>query len=123
MNELVNQVADRVGIEPGVAEQAVGMMLAFLQKEGDADAVSRMLAAIPGGTELAADGAGGGGGFLAGLMGGGIMGLGQKLMGLGLGMGQITGLARETIGVAKQYAGEGVVDEVVASVPGLSQFV
>lgn len=123
MNELVNQVADRVGIEPDVAEKAVGMMLAFLQKEGDGDAVSRMLSAIPGGTELAANGAGGGGGFLAGLMGGGIMGLGQQLMGLGLGMGQITGLARETIALAKQYAGEGVVDDVVASVPGLSQFV
>ncbi len=123
MNELVNQVADRVGIAPDVAEKAVGMMLAFLQKEGDGDAVSRMLAAIPGGTELAANAGGGGGGFLAGLMGGGIMGLGQQLMGLGLGMGQITGLARETIALAKQYAGEGVVDEVVASVPGLSQFV
>jgi hypothetical protein len=123
MSELVNQVADRVGMAPDVAEKAVGMMLAFLQKEGDSDAVSRMLAAVPGGTELAANGAGGGGGFLAGLMGGGIMGLGQQLMGLGLGMGQITSLARETIAVAKQYAGEDVVDEVVASVPGLSQFV
>jgi hypothetical protein len=123
MNELVNQVADRVGIAPDTAEKAVGMMLAFLQKEGDADAVSRMLSAIPGGTELAASAGGGGGGFLSGLMGGGIMGLGQQLMGLGLGMGEITALAKETIGVAKQYAGEPTVDEVVASVPGLGQFV
>ena len=40
-----------------------------------------------------------------------------------LGMGEITGLARETIAYAKERAGEEVVDEVVASVPGLSQFV
>jgi hypothetical protein len=69
----------------------------------------------------------GGGGLLGGLMsslgGGGIMGLGQQLMGEGLGMGEITSLAKETIAIAKQYAGEEVVDEVVASVPGLSQFV
>jgi hypothetical protein len=38
-------------------------------------------------------------------------------------MGEITSLAKETIAIAKQYAGEEVVDEVVASVPGLSQFV
>lgn len=122
MNELVTQVADKVGIAPDKAEKAVSMMLAFLKKEADGDAVNTMIAAIPGGEELAAS-AGGGGGFLSGLLGGGVMALGQQLMGLGLGMGEISGLARETIRVAKQYAGEEVVDEVVASVPGLSQFV
>lgn len=126
MNALVTQVADKVGIEPAVAEKAVGMMLAFLQKEADGDAVSKMIAAIPGGAELAAGAAGGGGGLLGGIMsamGGGVMALGQQLMGQGLGMGEITGLARETISIAKQYAGDEIVDQVVASVPGLSQFV
>lgn len=124
MNELVSQVADRIGIAPETAEKAVGMMLAFLEKEGGGDAVSRMLGAIPGGADLAANASGGGGGLLSGLMGGGgIMGLGQQLMGLGLGMGDITALAKETIGLARQYAGDAVVDDVVASVPGLSQFV
>lgn len=122
MNELVTQVADKVGIEPEKAEKAVAMMLAFLKKEADGDAVTRMIAAIPGGEALAAS-ATGGGGFLSSLLGGGVMALGQQLMSLGLGMGEISGLARETIRVAKQYAGEDVVDEVVASVPGLSQFV
>ncbi|MCO6185674.1 hypothetical protein [Rhizobium sp. L1K21] len=123
MNELVSKVADNVGIAPDVAEKAVGMMLAFLQKEGDDEAVSAMISSIPGAEELVAQHSGGGGGFLSGLMGGGVMALGQQLMSLGLGMGEITGLARETIAVAKQYAGEDVVDQVVASVPGLSQFV
>jgi hypothetical protein len=90
-----------------------------------------MIEAIPGGSDLVAqfngEGASGGG-LLGGLMsalggGGGIMGLGQQLMSEGLGMGEITALAKETIGIAKQYAGEEVVDQVVASVPGLSQFV
>jgi hypothetical protein len=55
--------------------------------------------------------------------GGGVMALGQQLMGQGLGMGEITGLAKETMAVAREHAGPDVVDEVVASVPGLSQFV
>lgn len=123
MNELVSKVADHVGIEPDVASKAIGMMLNFLQKEGDDEAVSAMIAAIPGAEELAAAQSGGGGGLLGGLLGGGIMALGQQLMSAGLGMGEITGLAKETMSVARQYAGDKVVDDVIASVPGLSQFV
>lgn len=125
MNELVTQVADRVGIDPATAEKAIGLMLAFLQKEGDSDAVARMIAAIPGAADLAAN-ASGGGGMLGGLMsamGGGVMALGQQLMSQGLGMGEITGLARETMAVAREHAGADVVDQVVASVPGIGQFV
>ena len=130
MTEIVTQIADKVGIEPALAEKALGMMLGFLQREADDGAVAKMIEAIPGGTELVAkfNGEGsGGGGLLGGLMsalgGGGVMGLGQQLMAQGLGMGEITALARETIAIAKEHAGEEVVDQVVASVPGLSQFV
>ncbi|QRM46728.1 hypothetical protein [Rhizobium sp. BG4] len=132
MNEVVTQIADRVGIAPDLAEKALGMMLGFLQREADDGPVAKMIEAIPGGADLVAqfngEGAGGGGGLLGGLMsalggGGGIMGLGQQLMSEGLGMSEITALAKETIAVAKQYAGDEIVDQVVASVPGLSQFV
>lgn len=128
MNELVTQISEKVGIDPALAEKAVGLMLNFLQTEGDSDAVSRMIAAIPGGADLVAGATGGGGGLLGGIMsalgaGGGVMALGQQLMSQGLGMGEITSLAKETIATAKQYAGDEVVDQVVASVPGLSQFV
>jgi hypothetical protein len=124
MKEIVNQIAAATGIDPELAEKAMGMMLGFLEKEGDDAAVQKMIAAIPGAAELiSAYGGDGGGGFLSGLMGGGVMGLGQKLMGAGLGMGEITALAKQTIAIAKQYAGEDTVDEVVASIPGLGQFI
>lgn len=130
MNPIVINIAERIGIEPALAEKALGMMLGFLQREADDGPVARMIAAIPGASELVAqfngEGAGGGGllGSLMGALGGGgIMGLGQQLMSEGLGMGEITALARETISVARQHAGDEVVDQVVASVPGLSQFV
>lgn len=130
MSELVTRVAENVGLEPATAEKAVGMILGFLQREAAEGPVARMIEAIPGAPELVAqyNGAGGnGGGLLGGLLsaigGGGVMALGQQLMSQGLGMGEITALARETIAYAKEKAGDEVVDEVVASVPGLSQFV
>ena len=130
MNEVVTQIADKVGITPEKAEKAVGMMLGFLQREGADGPVAKMIEAIPGGTDLVArfngEGSSGGGGLLGGLMsaigGGGIMGLGQQLMSEGLGMSEISALAKETIAIARQHAGDETVDQVIASVPGLSQF-
>ncbi len=129
MNELVTRIAEKIGIEPETAEKAVGMMLGFLQREAADGPVAKMIEAIPGAMDLVAkyNGEGEGKGLLGGLMsaigGGGIMGLGQQLMSQGLGMGEISTLAKETMAVAREYAGADVVDEVVASVPGLSQFV
>src|SRR5215217_3910865 len=107
MNELIQRVVDNVGIDPATAEKAIGMMLGFLQREAADGPVARMIEAIPGATELVAqyngEGSGGGGGLLGGLLsavgaGGGVMALGQQLMSQGLGMGEITALAKETIG-------------------------
>ncbi|CAN7206870.1 hypothetical protein J2W42_005372 [Rhizobium tibeticum] len=131
MNEIVDQIAARVGIPAEVAEKALGMMLGFLQREAADGPVAKMIEAIPGASDLVAkyngEGEGGGGGILGSIMGalggGGIMALGQQLMSEGLGMGEITTLAKETIAIAEQHAGKEVVDEVVGSVPGLSQFV
>jgi hypothetical protein len=130
MNELVSRVSESVGISPDLAEKAIGMMLGFLQREADDGAVAQMIEAIPGATDLVArfngEGAGSGGGLLGGLMaslGGGVMALGQQLMSQGLGMGEITSLAKETMAVAREHAGDEVVDKVIASVPGLGQFV
>ena len=132
MNDIIRQISEATGIQPNVAEKALGMMLGFLQREAADGPVAKMIEAIPGADALIAqyngEGTGGGGGLLGGLLsavgaGGGVMALGQQLMSQGLGMGEITALAKETIGYAKEQAGADVVDEVVASVPGLSQFV
>lgn len=127
MNDLVNRVAENVGLDPVITEKSIGMMLGFLQREAADGPVARMIEAIPGASDLVAQYNGeGSGGLLGGLMsamGGGVMGLGQQLMSQGLGMSEITGLAKETLAIAREHAGDEVVDEVVASVPGLSQFV
>jgi len=131
VNEVIDQIATKAGIAPDLAEKAVGMILSFLQREAPDGPVTKMIESFPGATDLVAQYGGdqaGGGGLLGGLLnavgaGGGVMGLGQQLMSSGLSMGDISSLAKETVATARQYAGNEVVDEVVNSVPGLSQFV
>ncbi|MEP3437849.1 MAG: DUF2780 domain-containing protein [Hoeflea sp.] len=118
MNDLIKRITDSVGIDADTAEKAVGAILAFLQSEGPADKVKEMLAAVPGADALIAQAPSGGM-----LSMGGVMGLGQKLMGMGLGMGEISGVAKQTIGYARENGAGDSVDEIVAAIPGLSQFV
>ena len=53
MDELVGRLVAELGIDRQVAEQAVGIILAFLIKEGPADKVKPLIDAIPGAEEAA----------------------------------------------------------------------
>ncbi|QCI69334.1 DUF2267 domain-containing protein [Phreatobacter stygius] len=126
MEDLITRVAGAAGIDNGLASKAVGLILGFLQKEGPAEPVQQMLAALPGSTELIDQASGGGGGLMGmvgGMMGGGIMGLGANLMGAGLDMGQISTVGKELVAFGREHAGEDVMGQIVGGTPGLSQFV
>ena len=119
MDELVARIVANVGIERPVAERAIGIILDFLATEGPPDKVQRLFARLPGAAEAAAAAhAEGGGGMF-----GGIMGVGSRLMSAGLDMGDIKGVTRELIAYAREKAGSEDLDEVVAAIPGLGQFV
>jgi hypothetical protein len=122
MDELVARLVANVGVDRVAAEKAVGIIFAFLSKEGPADKVQALLDRIPGAQALmqAQEGTDAGGGMLAM---GGIMGAGTKMMAAGLSMGQVQGVTREVIAYAREMAGEDSIGEVVAAIPGLSQFV
>ena len=120
MEQLITRITDSVGIDADKARNAVGAILAFLQKEGPDDEVAKMLADIPSAHETISQADSGG--MLSGAMPG-VMGLGSQLMGMGLGMGEIQGVAKETIAFAKEHAGEETVDNVIAAIPGLGQFI
>jgi hypothetical protein len=117
MNELIERIVANVGLEPAGAKQAVGLILGFLQAEGPADEVAKLMGALPGASEAIAEA-----NYKPGFMSG-VMGLGSQLMAMGMGMGEITGVSKETIRFAREKAGDGPIDAVVASIPGLSQFV
>lgn len=120
MQDFIARIATASGLDAATTEQAVGMVLAFLQKKAPAADMEKVLAGIPGAAELVAAHAGGGG--LMGMFGGGLMGLAGQLSGLGLGMGEMQAVGRELFAIAREVAGEDVVGEIAGSVPGLSQF-
>lgn len=124
MDELIARLIDAVGINQSTAQKAIEIILGFLKQSGPGDKVQELLAAIPGAEEAVANIGGGGGGILGG-MGGmmGAMGAMNQLSSAGLDTGQVQSVAREIVGFAREKAGDDVVDEVISSIPGLSQFV
>jgi hypothetical protein len=119
MDELVEQLAAKAGIDRAVAEKTIGIILGFLRKEGPSDKVQALIDRIPG-AERAVEAAGKGG--LSGLMGGGLMALGSRLMGLGLGIGEIQNVARELFKFGRDRIGADQMGEIISGTPGLSQF-
>jgi hypothetical protein len=127
MEELVTRITKSTGLDAATAQRAVGLILAYLQKEGPPEQVSQLFAAIPGSEQVAAQSGDGGpgasGGGFMGMMGGGVMALGQNLMSAGVSMGQMQPLGRELFAYGREKAGEDVMGPIVGSIPGLSQFV
>ncbi len=122
MDELVDRIVARVGVDRTVAEKSVGIIFDFLSKEGPTDRVHALLDRLPGAdAALTAARANDTGGMFGSM--GGIMGVGSRLMGAGLGMSEIQGVTRELIAYAREQVGDEAVDEIVAAVPGLSQFI
>jgi hypothetical protein len=124
MDELIARLVADVGIDRATAEKAVGIILEFLVKEGPADKVQPLLTKLPGAEAVMQHAAteSDGAGLMAGAMGG-VMGAGMRMMSAGLSMGQVQSVTRAVIAYTREKAGEDAVGEIVAAVPGLSQFV
>ncbi|MFZ0421607.1 MAG: DUF2267 domain-containing protein [Xanthobacteraceae bacterium] len=118
MDELIGRLVADIGIDRAAAEKAVGIILEFLVKEAPADKVQPLLAKLPGAEALIASAESDGGGMM-----GGVMGAGMRMMSAGLSMGQVQSVARAVLAYARQKVGEDAVGEIVAAIPGLSQFV
>ena len=130
MDELIARVSKAAGIEPELAQQAVGEIFAFLKREVPPEPVQKLLGGIAGANELAdsiikLQPPAVGGGLLSSfgsLMGGGVMGLASKLMGLGLNTGEMQSIGQELFRYTHEKVGKPVVDDVVAFVPSFRQF-
>src|SRR3954447_16447851 len=120
MDELVEQLAAKAGIDRAVAEKTIGIILGFLRKEGPSDKVQVLIDSIRG-AESAVEASNSGSG-LSGLMGGGLMAIGSRLMGLGLGIGEIQNVARELFKFGRDRIGADQMGEIISGTPGLSQF-
>ncbi|MBA3517507.1 MAG: DUF2267 domain-containing protein [Rhizobiales bacterium] len=126
MDELIGRIEAAVGLDESTARSAVRIILSFLYQEGDRDKVMTLIERLPGAesyVETSSDDSSATLGGLGGLMGGGAMAVLGQLQGLGLGMAQIQGVTQETVNFARERAGADIVNDVVASIPGLGQFV
>jgi hypothetical protein len=135
MDNLIARVAAAADTSPEVARKAVALIGDFIQREAPEEAVRDLFEKAPAFPAIIASiahtGGEGMGGGLKGLMGvsagamggGGLMALGAELMGLGLGMEQIQAVGKEVFGYAREVAGDQVVGEISAAIPGLSQFI
>jgi len=120
MDELIGRLAATAGIDDAVAEKTIGIILGFLRNEGPPDKVQALIdnssgaeAAITASRERSG---------LTGLMGGGLMAVGTRLMGLGLGIADIQNIARELFRFGRDKIGADQMGEIIAGTPGLSQF-
>jgi hypothetical protein len=118
MDELIGRLAVKAGIDNAVKKPSASFSVS--SHEGPSDKVQALIDKIPGAE--AAIAASGNGGGLGNLMGGGLMALGTKLMGLGLGMGEIQNVARELFRFGRDKIGADRMGEIIAGTPGLSQF-
>ncbi len=130
MDELIARASQAAGLEPELAQQAIGEIFAFLKAEVSREQVQKLFDKLPGANDLADSRArpeasisnNGLLSSLRGLMGGGVMGLASKLMGLGLNTGEMQRLAHEVINYAREKAGDDIVNEIIDLVPPFRQF-
>ncbi|WP_319772019.1 DUF2267 domain-containing protein [Breoghania sp.] len=126
MDVLINRICAKAGISEDTAKEAVGIILRFLHKDGPTDKVEQVIDAIPGARDLLDNGGEKSGGFLgslASMTGMGAMGALNELTNAGLSMGEVQTVTREVVDYAKEVAGEDLVEDIISSIPGLSQVV
>jgi hypothetical protein len=114
MDELVAKVAAATGIDAAKARKAVVVILQFLVNAGPKDKVNTLVDQIPGARAAIGNGSSGPTDIMAAF---------GALTGVGLDMGQIQGVASAFGQVAREHVGSEAIDQVVAGIPGLSQFV
>jgi hypothetical protein len=126
MDELIDLIAAKIGLDRETTEKAVGIVLGLVKQSGDPAKVQLMFDAIPGAAELAAKHGGkpSGGGLFGALTSlAGPMAAMAKLKAAGLDTAQSKTLGQTLLAYAKEQCGEDVVKDVAKSIPGLSAYV
>lgn len=117
MQDLIVRISDKFGVDQALAKKAVGIIINFLNQSAPGDKMDRLLDALPGARDMLgpADGA------MGGMMG--AMAAANEMTEAGLDLEQVQQVSRETLHYAREKAGEDTVNDIVGSIPGLSQYV
>ncbi len=125
MQDLINSITSKLGIDADSAKSAVGSLLSMIKKEGDSGPVGELFDKLPGADEMAEQGSNKGGGLLGGItgalgnLGGGAASGLAGLASSGLGADKLKEVATMLVDYAKKIVGEDLVSKVVGSVPAL----
>jgi hypothetical protein len=140
MDELIQQLVDKLGIDASTANNATGKAMALVKEHAGDDLFAKISGAIPGAGE-AADAAAdeppqedeGGGGLLGSIAsmassvlggsGGDAVGLASALGSSGLKADQLAGFVSTIIEFLKDKLGDETVDQILAKVPMLKSLV
>lgn len=136
MQDIVQAIAGKLGIDESTAGSAVTVILQLIQQHADAGPAASLIAKLPGAQALL-DGTGGAAepssGGLGGLMGsvagalGGELGSGvgafAQLQEAGLNSDQVGPLVGQFLDLAKEHAGGDLANQVMSSIPGLQDIV
>jgi predicted lipid-binding transport protein (Tim44 family) len=139
MQDLVEELASKVGIEPALAEKATAAIVDFVSRTASPELVETLKSHLPSFDDLAARGAadaasgaeeaagglfgGGLGGLIGGLFGGeGPLGEAMALVGRlgrdGIDLGQIRAIAGGLVDHLRTNGGNELVDRFLAEIPG-----
>jgi hypothetical protein len=133
MQEIIDEVADKAGIERPKAETIVGLILGFIKREAPQGAVSKVFAAFPDADALAAKAASqpASGGLLGSLVGGIGSALGGKagdaatlisqVLAVGVTVAQAETAGQVVFKAVRDEAGPKVVADILKSVPALEK--
>src|SRR5688572_735399 len=130
MEDFIQSVTSKLGINEDQAKSATGGVLNFLKEQGGGAETDTLISKIPGAQDvMQSSGSGasaqsGGGGMLGGLGGmmGGAGGALAALQGSGLGGDKAKQFVVMLVDYAKQKAGPEQVERVINKVPALQNF-
>ena len=117
MQDLVDHISAATGLEPDTARKAVGIVLDFVQKNVPPETSAAVIDRVPGARMAAAAAAEDEAEGSAATPG--LMGLADRLMAEGIGMGSMQSLGRAMFDGLRQRVGDGPVDAVAAAIPEL----
>jgi len=138
MQDLIANIAARLGLDEALAEKAVGIIMSLVQSNAEGSAVSQLFDQLPGASDLAekyageAEGGSGGGlmGMIGGLLGGdagNALGALGALQNAGLDMDQIKEVGSEVFSYAREQAdtdlANDVIRQVAGNIPGLDKLI
>jgi hypothetical protein len=128
LQSAIDEIATTAGLNPAVAERAVGIILSVVQQDVDPAVVAQVFSKLPGAAELAAANvvSASSGGFLSSIAGSvlgakaGVAAAGlSQLESSGLTLTQIELAAEELLAYVKANAGATMAAKIAGSLPGI----